>query len=151
MRLVNGLVFPFQRTISCFSKARYAKIAKLAGASLKQTRLLWLRFAKKNYEIVQNHSKTRPFTTLIRYIFSGVFSNGFIYSNLDRNVEYTPQCRNIHFAGDSCCRHAEGLYESCSSGITPGTGPFSPGVQGCPLWHTPSTLIMRDAAGGSIT
>ncbi len=38
IRLIIGLVFPFRRTISCFSKARYAKIAKLARASLRQTR-----------------------------------------------------------------------------------------------------------------
>ncbi len=49
-----------------FSKACYAKIAKLARTSLRQTRFLWLRFAKKNYEILQSHSKTRPFTTLNR-------------------------------------------------------------------------------------
>ncbi len=49
-----------------FSKACYAKIAKLARTSLRQTRFLWLRFAKKNYEILQSHSKTIPFTTLNR-------------------------------------------------------------------------------------
>ncbi len=52
---------------SCFSKARFAKIAKLARPSLRQTRFFGLRFAKKNYEILQSHSKTRPFTTLNRY------------------------------------------------------------------------------------
>ncbi len=29
---------------------------------------LWLRFAKKSYEIIHSHSKTRPFTTLNRYV-----------------------------------------------------------------------------------
>ncbi len=56
-----------------FLKACYAKIAKLARSSLRQTRFLWLRFAKKNYEIVQSHSKTRQFTTLNRYSLHNIF------------------------------------------------------------------------------
>ncbi len=37
-------------------------------SSLAQTdAILWLRFARKNYEILHSYSKTRPFTKLNRY------------------------------------------------------------------------------------
>ncbi len=67
MKVGNWSSFSVPVNNFLFSKARSAKIAKLAGPWLRQTRFLWLHFAKKNYEIIQSHSKTKPITTLGTY------------------------------------------------------------------------------------